>query len=111
MPGTAFHAVRSSKERLEKAGFVGIRVSGDHPLSPSVGLLFHLLERNIFSQTNWLGIQERDNWSKELEKGGKYYFTRNESTLIAFAIGKKWEVSQYETPIFLQQTLVQIGET
>lgn len=56
---TPFHAVRSSKERLEKVGFVGIR--------------------------------ERDNWTKELKRGGKYYLTRNGSTIIAFAIGKKWE--------------------
>ena len=25
-----------------------------------------------------------------LEKGGKYYFTRNDSCLVAFSIGKKW---------------------
>ncbi|KAF8471818.1 peptidase M18 [Kalaharituber pfeilii] len=56
---TPFHAVKSSKERLEKAGFVGIR--------------------------------ERDNWNNKLKLGGKYYLTRNGSTIVAFAIGNKWK--------------------
>ncbi|XDG00467.1 hypothetical protein ABKA04_000082 [Annulohypoxylon sp. FPYF3050] len=55
---TPYHAVRSSIERLEKAGF-----------SP---------------------IKERDNWSSTLRPGGKYYMTRNGSTIVAFAIGAKW---------------------
>ncbi|KAJ4418175.1 hypothetical protein N0V82_005750 [Gnomoniopsis sp. IMI 355080] len=36
------------------------------------------------------GIKERDNWSSELLPGGKYYLTRNASSIVAFAIGKKW---------------------
>ncbi|WPH01552.1 Hypothetical protein R9X50_00439900 [Acrodontium crateriforme] len=55
---TPFHAVRSAKERLDKAGFKQ--------------------------------IQERDSWNSTLVPGGKYYVTRNASTLIAFAIGKQW---------------------
>lgn len=35
-------------------------------------------------------IKERDNWSSELQPGGKYYLTRNGSSIVAFAIGKKW---------------------
>lgn len=35
-------------------------------------------------------IKERDNWSSELHPGGKYYLTRNGSSIVAFAIGKKW---------------------
>jgi aspartyl aminopeptidase len=35
--------------------------------------------------------QERDSWSSSLKNGGKYYFTRNGSTLAAFAIGKQWK--------------------
>ncbi|KAI0834442.1 peptidase [Hypoxylon sp. FL0890] len=56
---TPYHAVRSSIERLEKAGF-----------SP---------------------VKERDNWSSTLRPGGKYYMTRNGSTIVAFAIGAKWK--------------------
>lgn len=34
--------------------------------------------------------QEKDSWSSSLKAGGKYYLTRNASTLVAFAIGHKW---------------------
>ncbi|KAF2154614.1 aspartyl aminopeptidase [Myriangium duriaei CBS 260.36] len=36
-------------------------------------------------------IKERDPWASTLVPGGKYYVTRNASTIIAFAIGKKWK--------------------
>ncbi|KAI6365376.1 hypothetical protein MCOR25_005389 [Pyricularia grisea] len=35
-------------------------------------------------------IKERDNWSHSLRPGGKYYLTRNGSSIVAFAIGAKW---------------------
>ncbi|CAI6337771.1 unnamed protein product [Periconia digitata] len=56
---TPFHAVKSSRERLEKAGFKHIR--------------------------------ERDSWASTLQPGGKYYLTRNGSSIVAFAIGKQWK--------------------
>lgn len=56
---TPYHAVQSSIQRLEKAGFSSIK--------------------------------ERDNWSSILRPGGKYYMTRNGSTIVAFAIGAKWK--------------------
>ncbi|KAH8668306.1 peptidase M18 [Xylariales sp. PMI_506] len=36
-------------------------------------------------------VSERDNWSSTLKPGGKYYMTRNGSTIVAFAIGSKWK--------------------
>ncbi|TKA76866.1 Aspartyl aminopeptidase [Cryomyces minteri] len=36
-------------------------------------------------------IKERDAWSSILHPGGKYYMTRNTSTICAFAIGAKWK--------------------
>ncbi|KAE9379016.1 aspartyl aminopeptidase [Stipitochalara longipes BDJ] len=56
---TPYHAVRSSVERLAKAGFEEIK--------------------------------ERDSWSSTLQPGGKYYLTRNGSSIVAFGIGKKWK--------------------
>ncbi|KAF2168846.1 hypothetical protein M409DRAFT_20861 [Zasmidium cellare ATCC 36951] len=56
---TPFHAVRSAKLRLEKAGFKPIK--------------------------------ERDSWNSTLQPGGKYYLTRNASTIVAFAIGHDWK--------------------
>lgn len=36
-------------------------------------------------------LSERDVWNSKLKRGGKYYCTRNDSSLIAFAIGKDYE--------------------
>lgn len=36
-------------------------------------------------------LSERDIWNSTLKRGGKYYCTRNDSSLIAFAIGKEYE--------------------
>jgi aspartyl aminopeptidase len=36
-------------------------------------------------------IKERDPWASTLKPGGKYYLTRNGSTLVAFAIGEQWK--------------------
>ncbi|EAT91588.2 hypothetical protein SNOG_00093 [Parastagonospora nodorum SN15] len=36
-------------------------------------------------------IKERDSWAPTLHPGGKYYLTRNGSSIVAFAIGKKWK--------------------
>ncbi|EGE77302.1 aspartyl aminopeptidase [Blastomyces gilchristii SLH14081] len=36
-------------------------------------------------------VKERDSWASICKPGGKYYVTRNGSTIIAFAIGKKWK--------------------
>ncbi|KAL6309704.1 aspartyl aminopeptidase [Sparassis latifolia] len=35
-------------------------------------------------------IREKDDWEKELKAGGKYYFTRNQSALLAFTIPQRW---------------------
>lgn len=36
-------------------------------------------------------IKERDSWAPTLQPGGKYYLTRNGSSIVAFAIGRKWK--------------------
>ncbi|KAK4553302.1 hypothetical protein LTR86_009602 [Recurvomyces mirabilis] len=38
-----------------------------------------------------MSVQERDNWTPSLHPGGKYYLTRNASTIVAFAIGSQWK--------------------
>ncbi|KAL7490051.1 hypothetical protein ACHAW6_016119 [Cyclotella cf. meneghiniana] len=57
-----FHAVRSASSALESAGFV-----------------------------EWNDRDDREESSIKIVPGGKYYFTRNKSTLVAFAVGKKYE--------------------
>ncbi|GAM36129.1 Lap4 homolog [Talaromyces pinophilus] len=36
-------------------------------------------------------LSERDTWTSELKRGGKYYLTRNDSSLIAFAVGSEYK--------------------
>jgi aspartyl aminopeptidase len=36
-------------------------------------------------------IKERDSWSSTLRPGGKYYLTRNGSSIVAFGVGMKWK--------------------
>lgn len=36
-------------------------------------------------------LSERDSWTSKLTKGGKYFFERNGSSLIAFVVGKEYE--------------------
>lgn len=32
-------------------------------------------------------IKERANWDGAIKRGGKYFYTRNQSSLVAFAVG------------------------
>ncbi|EGO00625.1 hypothetical protein SERLA73DRAFT_178481 [Serpula lacrymans var. lacrymans S7.3] len=35
-------------------------------------------------------IREKDDWEKNLAPGGRYYFTRNQSSLLAFTLPRSW---------------------
>ncbi|KAL6866933.1 peptidase M18-like protein [Trichoderma novae-zelandiae] len=43
-----------------------------------------------FEKAGFQLIKERDSWASTLRPGGKYYLTRNGSSIVAFAIGRKW---------------------
>ncbi|KAI9045587.1 M18 family aminopeptidase [Aspergillus affinis] len=51
-----------------------------------VALLVYLLAKAGFQE-----IKEKDSWASTCRPGGKYYLTRNHSTIVAFAVGKKWK--------------------
>jgi len=36
-------------------------------------------------------IREKDDWDATIHQGGKYYFTRNQSSLVAFTLPKNWK--------------------
>jgi len=36
-------------------------------------------------------VRERDSWASTLRPGGKFYLTRNGSSIVAFSIGHKWK--------------------
>lgn len=42
-------------------------------------------------EAGFIALDERDAWSGKLKKGGKYYFTRNRSCVVAFAVGSQFE--------------------
>jgi aspartyl aminopeptidase len=58
--------------------------------SPSA---FHAVEaaRTRLEEAGFQKIRECENWSGRLVQQGKYYFTRNKSTIVAFAIGGKYK--------------------
>ncbi|KAJ8523458.1 hypothetical protein ONZ45_g53 [Pleurotus djamor] len=54
---------------------------------------FHAVQ-NAASRLDNAGFQklrEKDNWEKDVKPGGKYYFTRNQSALVAFTLPEQWQ--------------------
>ena len=43
-----------------------------------------------FEKAGFKLIRERDSWNSMLQPGGKYYLTRNGSSILGFTIGRKW---------------------
>ncbi|KAI1169839.1 aspartyl aminopeptidase-like protein [Nemania sp. FL0916] len=54
---------------------------------------FHAVRESVarLEAAGFTPVKERDNWSSTLKPGGKYYVTRNGSTIVAFAIGAQWK--------------------
>ncbi|KAI9668705.1 MAG: hypothetical protein M1829_005318 [Trizodia sp. TS-e1964] len=54
---------------------------------------FHAVDsiQNRLSKAGFKEIKERNSWALDLRPGGKYYLTRNGSSIVAFAIGGKWK--------------------
>ncbi|KAI9493367.1 peptidase M18 [Zychaea mexicana] len=44
----------------------------------------------LLKQAGFTEIKERDNWNGAIERNGKYYFTRNGSSIVAFVVGGKY---------------------
>lgn len=51
---------------------------------------FHAVDeaKKLLKESGFVQVSESDNWN--LEAGKRYFFTRNYSTIVAFAIGKKY---------------------
>lgn len=52
----------------------------------AVATVCERLEANGFTN-----LSERDSWTNKLSRGGRYCFTRNGSSVIAFVVGEKYE--------------------
>lgn len=46
--------------------------------------------KSKLSKNGFQELSERVNWSGKVLKGGKYFVTRNASSIIAFTVGEKW---------------------
>lgn len=44
----------------------------------------------------FVAIDEKDAWTGKLAKGGRYYFTRNRSCIVAFAVGGAYEPERFQ---------------
>ncbi|ODV80990.1 aspartyl aminopeptidase [Suhomyces tanzawaensis NRRL Y-17324] len=54
---------------------------------------YHVVNSSIekLAKAGFEELTERSNWNTALKRGGKYYVTRNASSLIAFTVGEKYE--------------------
>ncbi|EPS27002.1 Aspartyl aminopeptidase [Penicillium oxalicum] len=54
---------------------------------------FHAVQsaKDLLTKAGFEEIKEKDSWANTCKPGGKYFLTRNTTTLIAFAIGKQWQ--------------------
>ena len=54
---------------------------------------FHAVKcvKERLAKAGFQEVKEKESWSSTCKAGGKYYLTRNGSTIVAFAIGKKWK--------------------
>ena len=57
--------------------------------SPTPYHAVHSVKERL-NQAGFRKLLEREDWSTVCEPGGKYYVTRNASSIIAFAIGQEW---------------------
>lgn len=53
---------------------------------------YHVISnvKNTLQAAGFEELSERNHWPGKIQKGGKYYVTRNASSLIAFAVGAKY---------------------
>ncbi|PTB78455.1 peptidase M18, aminopeptidase I [Trichoderma longibrachiatum ATCC 18648] len=55
--------------------------------------VFHTVEyfKTKLRQSGYVELPARDSWADKIQPGGKYWVTRNGSSLIAFAVGKSYK--------------------
>jgi aspartyl aminopeptidase len=54
---------------------------------------FHAVStaKSILLNAGFTELLERESWSDKIQRGKKYFVSRNGSSLIAFGVGAKWE--------------------
>ncbi|KAI9798103.1 MAG: hypothetical protein M1833_005000 [Piccolia ochrophora] len=56
-------------------------------------LAFHAVRNasDLLRNAGFEELKERDTWVNKIQNGGKYYLTRNGTSIVAFAVGGKWK--------------------
>ena len=54
---------------------------------------FHAVStaKSILLKAGFTEVAERESWAEKVQRGKKYFVSRNGSSLIAFGVGGKWE--------------------
>lgn len=54
---------------------------------------FHAVSitKQILTKAGFTELVEREPWTEKVQRGKKYFVTRNGSSVIAFGVGGKWE--------------------
>src|SRR5262245_54568746 len=54
---------------------------------------FHAVStaKSMLLTSGFTELTERESWSNKIQRGKKYFVTRNGTSLIAFGVGAKWE--------------------
>ncbi|KAL2262133.1 hypothetical protein VTK26DRAFT_2367 [Humicola hyalothermophila] len=69
------------KSALEFLDFVNASPTPYHAVASAAALL---------EAAGFTKIRERENWDSAVKPGGKYFLTRNGSSVVAFAVGGRW---------------------
>jgi len=53
---------------------------------------FHAVNsvKNRLQVAGFIELKEKECWDKAIHPGGKYWFTRNQSSIVAFSVGMQW---------------------
>ncbi|KAL2155905.1 hypothetical protein VTH82DRAFT_647 [Thermothelomyces myriococcoides] len=70
------------KSAFEFLDFVNASPTPYHAVASAAALL---------DAAGFTKIRERDDWASTVKPGGKYYTTRNGSSIVAFAVGAQWK--------------------
>jgi aspartyl aminopeptidase len=54
---------------------------------------FHAVStaKSLLLQSDFTELPERESWADKIRLGGKYFVSRNGSSLVAFGVGGRWE--------------------